>query len=288
MRHLPARASLLARVAVLGLLTAALVLVTTGASGERAGGTIRGELDGQEVRVSLPTGDAEPRGLAIYFHGQGGDVNDRVDGAWLGSLLRSGWAVASSQFHDESWGNEASTLDTIALTEWAEEKAGVPASLWVSGSMGGAVSLNAMLHGAEPPKCWYGVKPAISLTKMDRVKGARAFIAEAYGGPVPSDRNPVRNIDDLPDDIRYRVVASPEDELVGLRDNGGALISTLTSRGYDITYHLVVGSHDDPSHFDPVDLAQFGDYCLGDGESPRSDTPPPGSTEQVETTEQAG
>jgi hypothetical protein len=269
-----ARAPWLVRVAVLALLTGLLVLVTTGASGERAGGIVRGELDGQPVRVTLPTGDAEPRGLAIYFHGQGGNVNDRVDGPWLGALLRSGWAVASSAFHDESWGNEASTQDTANLVEWAEEQAGVPVSLWVSGSMGGAVSLNAMLHGGGTPTCWYGVKPAIALTEMGRVLGANRFIADAYGGPVPDDRNPVRNLDDLPEEVRYRVVASPQDELVGLRANGGALISELTGRGSDITYKLVVGSHEDPSHFDGEDLMAFADYCIDDGPSPPSDTPP--------------
>jgi hypothetical protein len=271
---LTARASLVVRVVLVAVLAVLLVSVTSGASGERAGGVIHGELAGQEVRVTLPTGDAEPRGLAIYFHGQGGSVNDRIDGPWLGALLRSGWAVASSSFHDESWGNAASTEDVELLTAWAEDKAGVATSLWVSGSMGGAVSLNAMLHGATPPSCWYGVKPAISLTKMDRVMGARRFLAEAYGGPVPDDRNPVRHIADLPADVRYRVVASPDDELVGLRDNAGALISELTGRGRDITYHLVTGPHEDPSHFDPVDLVAFGDFCLGDGASPPSDTPP--------------
>lgn len=272
--QLLSRVPLIARVVVVAVLATLLVGATSGASGEKAGGVIRGELDGQEVRISMPTGDEEPRGLAIYFHGQGGSVNDRVDGPWLGALLRDGWAVASSAFHDESWGNEASTQDVVNLTEWAEDKTGVETELWVSGSMGGAVSLNAMLHGATPPPCWYGVKPAIALTEMDRVAGARRYIADAYGGPVPEDRNPVRNIDSLPEDVRYRVVASPEDELVGLRDNAGALISSLTGRGLDITYHLVVGPHEDPSHFDPVDLEQFGDFCLGDGDSPPSDTPP--------------
>lgn len=267
---------LLVRAAVVAVLAALLVTVFSGASGERAGGVVRAELDGQPVRITLPTGDAEPRGLAIYFHGQGGGVNDRIDGAWLQALLRAGWAVASSEFHGEAWGNEATTVDTENLTEWAEEQAGVPATLYVSGSMGGSTSLNAILHGdpdVVQPKCWYGAKPAIALTKMGRVKGANRFISDAYGGPAPVDRDPVKNLDDLPE-LLYRVVASPQDEQVGLRDNAGAMISTLTERGYEITYRLVVGTHEDPSHFDAADLAQFGEYCLGDGESPTSDEPP--------------
>lgn len=273
-----ARVPLVVRVVLVALVAGLLVAATSAASGEKAGRVVRGELNGQQVRITLPTGDAEPRGVALYFHGQGGNVNDRVDGSWIGALLRSGWAVASSSFHGESWGNEASTEDVQLLTDWAEEQTGVEVSMWVTGSMGGAVSLNAMLHGVEPPACWYGVKPAIALTEMDRVKGARRYISLAFGGPVPDDRNPVRNLAELPE-IRYRVVASPQDELVGLRENAGAMIYDLTNRGYDITYHLVTGSHDDPSHFDPVDLDAFGDYCLGDGDSPPSDTPPPQTTD---------
>ena len=274
MRALLARASLLVRVLAVLLLAALLVTVTSAASGEKAGGTIRGELDGQPVQVTMPTGDAEPRGLAIYFHGQGGGVMDKIDSPWLGALLRSGWAVASSEFHAESWGNPASTHDTELLSAWAEEQTGVAPTMWVSGSMGGAVSLNAILHSDVDPACWYGVKPAIDLTQMDRVRGANKFIAEAYGGAPPADRNPVKRIAELPEDVRYRVVASPEDELVGLRENGGALIYELTRRGYDITYRLVVGPHEDPSHFDAADLEQFGEFCLGAGDSPPSDTPP--------------
>ena len=96
-----------------------------------------------------------------------------MDEPWLQALVRSGWIVASSDFHTDSWGNEASTEDTTNLIAWAEEQTdGQPIRLYVSGSMGASVSLNAMTHAELVPPCWYGVKPAVDLTKMDNVPGA--------------------------------------------------------------------------------------------------------------------
>lgn len=266
--------------AVLAVLSGLVVWTTVGTSGapteessaeqaersgrERhgAGGTtVRGRVDGQRVRVTIPAGPEQPRGLVVWFHGQGGDVDAKADGRFLGALVGAGYAVASSDFHAESWGNSASTRDTAALTAWATEQVAAPLTLWVSGSMGGATSLNALVHGVEPPPCWYGVKPAIALTEMDAVPTATRYIRQAYDGPVPVERNPVRNIADLPRDVRYRVVASPDDTWVPLRPNGGALLSRLDARGVDVSYRLVRGPHSDPSHWDGEDLVAFADSC---------------------------
>ena len=75
----------------------------------------------QDVRLSMPPTD-QPKGIAIYFHGQNGGVDNRMDEPWLQSLVRDGWIVASSDFHTDSWGNEASTDDTTNLLDWAEEQ----------------------------------------------------------------------------------------------------------------------------------------------------------------------
>lgn len=247
------------RVAVVAILASVLGLFVGAPSGESAASVVRTELNGQEARLTLPTGT--PKGLVMWFHGQGGGVNDRIDGPFLRSLTRDGYAIASSSFHFQSWGNAASTDDAARLTEWAEEQVGLPVSTWVSGSMGGAVSLNALLHGVKPPACWYGVKPAISLNRMENVPTGRKFIAAAYGGTVPADRNPVRNIASLPTDVRYRVVASPEDDWVPIDENGGALVSGLTKRGVDATYVAAIGPHEHISHWDSGDLVDFANSC---------------------------
>ena len=242
-----------------------LVLATATATAEApTGSVIYGRLKAQDVRLSMPPTD-EPIGIAIYFHGQNGGVDNRMDEPWLQSLVRAGWIVASSDFHTDSWGNEASTEDTTNLIAWAEEQTdGAPIKLYVSGSMGGTVSLNAMIHAGLAPPCWYGVKPAVDLTKMDNVPGADRIISEAFGGAVPYDRNPVNVIDSMPTSTRYRLVTSPEDTWVRERDNSGKLAGGLQARGADVSVLTVHGTHDDPSHFDINDLLAFAESCEGE------------------------
>ncbi len=237
---------------------------TTATTGEQSGSVVRSTLAGQAVRLSLPSGDGEPKGIALWFHGQGGGVDHRVESPWLEALRRDGWVIASSDFHETSWGNEASTDDTRRLVDWAEAETGLDVELWVAGSMGGAVSLNAILFGVEAPPCWYGVKPAISLTQMDRVPGGQKFIAGAYDGAVPVERDPIRHLDDLPLDTDYRVVASKDDHWVLYDQNTERLIDTLVERGAEVSLLPARGLHEDPSHWSAPDLVRFADSCLAE------------------------
>src|SRR4051794_15099826 len=199
------------------------------------GSVIYGRLKAQDVRLSMPPTD-KPKGIAIYFHGQNGGVDNRMDEPWLQALVRDGWIVASSDFHTDSWGNEASTEDTTNLIDWAEEQTdGAPIKLYVSGSMGGTGSPTAMTHAGLVPPCWYGVKPAVDLTKMDNVPGADRIISEAFGGVVPADRNPVNMITSLPTTTRYRMVTSPEDTWVREAENTARLASGLEARGAEVS-----------------------------------------------------
>lgn len=243
-------------------IAALLVLATATATAEApTGSVIYARVKAQDVRLSMPPTN-DPKGVALYFHGQNGGVDNRMDEPWLQSLVRSGWIVASSDFHTDSWGNEASTEDTENLIAWTEEQTdNAPIRLYVSGSMGATVSLNAMTHGIGAPPCWYGVKPAVDLTKMDNVPGADRIIREAFGGAVPYDRNPVNQISSMPTQTRYRVVTSPEDTWVRESENASRLAAGLEARGADVSVLLVHGTHDDPSHFDSEDLVSFADSC---------------------------
>ena len=169
--------------------------------------------------------------------------------------------IASSDFHETAWGNEASTDDTRRLIAWAEQETGLEVGLWVAGSMGGAVSLNALNFDVPAPPCWYGVKPAISLTEMEHVPGGRKFIASAYAGSAPAERDPVRNLDSLPLDVRYRVVASKDDSWVRYDQNSERLIEALIARGADVSLLPARGLHMDPSHWNAPDLVSFAEDC---------------------------
>jgi hypothetical protein len=245
------------------LLVAVLIVLSTATATADAPTpeVVYGKLKAQDVRLSIP-GTNSPKGIAIWFHGQNGGVDNRMDEPWLQGLVRDGWIVASSDFHTASWGNPVSTEDTKLLKAWAEEQTGHEVRLFVSGSMGATVSLNAMLHGVEPPACWYGVKPAVDPTRMGNVPGAKRIISEAYGGePVPEDRNPARNVDRFSTETTYRFVASKSDPWVIYDENAGKLSAALEERGADTSLLEVFGPHDDPSHFNVDDLVEFSRGC---------------------------
>ena len=244
------------------MLSLAVVPLTSVGAGELPGRSVRAELDGQDVRLNLPGGDAAPKGLAVFFHGQGGSVDVRMDDPFLDTLRRDGWAVASSDFHDEAWGSPESTRDVELLTDWAEEQTGLTPDLFVAGSMGAATSLNAMVHGVEAPACWYAVRPALSLTEMGAVPLARRYIRRAYGGPVPRERDPIRNLDALSTDTRYRLVASRDDPQVAYTENAEPFMDQLEAAGADVSTVLVYGGHNDEEHFNGRDVLAFADTCL--------------------------
>lgn len=252
---------------VLGVLAVVLTLVlvplTSGEAGEVPGSDVRSELDGQSVRLSMPGSGIEPKGLVMWFHGQGGDVDIRMDDPFLDTLRRDGWVVASSDFHDEAWGNPASTRDVQLLADWAREETGLEPTVFVAGSMGGAVSLNAMRLGEVQPDCWYGVRPAIALDDMENVPGARRFIGEAFGGKPPDELDPVQNLDELPTDVRYRVIASRDDKEVLFDENTEPLVEKLVGGDAEVSLESVSGGHQDESHFNGRDLRSFANSCLG-------------------------
>ncbi len=222
---------------------------------------VRATLNGESARIALPA-EGKPKGLAIWFHGQGGSVDSKAENPFLVSLYDDGWAVATSSYHSASWGNAASTDDTRRLIEWAQQQSGIPATLWVSGSMGGAVSLNAMNFGVNPPACWYGVHPAISLDHMSTVPGAPGYIHSAYQGKPPLGRDPVHNVARLPADVDYRVIGSQEDPLVRFGQNVAPLVRGLRDRGVDVSLRIATGGHVNASHWNSEDLLTFANSCL--------------------------
>lgn len=240
-------------------LVAAAVLVLAGCSSapKNADGdkTVTATLDGQHVRVDLPAGKVQ--GLAVWFHGQGGSADTRMNEAWLNALRVQGWAVASSDFHGNAWGNAAAVSDTKGLIAWASEQSGAPTKkMFVAGSMGGLNSLTYLASGGDAPKCWYGTMPVVDVTTVGNVPDAAEQISAAYGGAAPK---PV-DLTKLPA-IRYRVAASPEDTWVPAAKNADALAASLKKSAREVSMLTVRGEHGDPSHFNERDLVDFAKGC---------------------------
>lgn len=258
----------LTQVVLATVLAVLLVLATTGASGEHPAEKVEDNLEGQKVRVNLPPTN-EPKGVVVFFHGQGGNVNDKMEGPWLDALRRDGWVVASSMFHREAWGNPASTADADRVWEWAERQGGAEVTMYLGTSMGGTTSLNALLHGKQAPPCWYGVKAAVDMSTMGNVPGANGFIRKAYGGaPYPRDRNPVNTAYKLArTGTTFRFVASPYDPYVPYDANTGRLSAALQGFGADVSVRTVQGPHDDPSHYSAYDVVRFANECAAAAEA---------------------
>lgn len=262
------RAHLLARVitvvALIVMLAVSVIFGTspTGVTHDDDPVPIRAELDGEPVRIDLPI-QKPLRGVAIWFHGQGGDEDTRMGGEWLNALRRDGWAVASSRFHGSSWGSPASVSDTKNLVNWISALTGMEPSLWVAGSMGGAISLNTMIQAGLTPRCWYGTKPVVDLTSVANVPDAITQLGSVWGGRgrAPSEWNPAEMISRLPTSTVYRVLASPEDAWVPADSNGRRLITKLSQVGVSASYRPVTGWHGDDSHIDIGDLRAFAASC---------------------------
>ncbi|MCZ1070823.1 hypothetical protein [Rhodococcus sp. A5(2022)] len=222
--------------------------------GER---TIRGQIDGQNVRVDLPTAGTL-QGLAVWFHGQSGTVDTRMNEDWLNALRAQGWAVASGDLGGDAWGNQDAITAASALTEWATDQAGVPVRLLVAGSMGALTSLNALTHGAIAADCWYGTMPVLDQSTVGNVPESSDQLRKAFGGSIPGEFTPAES--SLPP-LRYRVLASPEDTWVPKTSNAD-LLADLVPETANVTTLEVSGEHGDPSHFDADDLAAFAGECI--------------------------
>lgn len=218
--------------------------------------THRTEINGQNLRLDDPiSGDVN--GVAVWFHGQGGRADTRMNEDWLNSLREQGWAVASGDLAGESWGNQAGVDAVGDLVRWAEEETGNPVKLLVAGSMGGLTSLNALAQGEVSAQCWYGTMPVLDQTTVGNVPDADSQINAAFNGSVPVQFIPTEA--ELPV-MQYRVVASPGDTWVPKAKNADRLAEVVPS-GAVLSDLSVNGEHGDASHFSAADLTQFAAGC---------------------------
>lgn len=223
--------------------------------------TMTAEIDGQGVRLDMPR-EGAAHAVALWFHGQGGDENQRMNEPWLNTLRENGWAVAAGELGRSSWGSPESVEGASELAEWASEEAGAPVRLVVAGSMGAAVSLNAMREGLLESPCWYGTMPVVDLDSVSNVPEAAEQMADVYGGPPPDESNPAAHLDELPTETAYRVLASPGDTWVPSTSNADVLTQALRGMGVDVSAADAAGEHGDPSHFDSRDLERFARNCV--------------------------
>jgi len=233
---------------------------TPSSTAAAATGSLSDTVDGQAVRLEVP--ETSPIGLAVFFHGAGGDAGTLMDSPWLGALVDAGWAVASWDFHGNAWGSPATTTDLQSLSTWAETQVGMAPSLLVADSMGALTSLNAIVRGANLIPCWYGVESVADLRTVGNVTGSQEEIAAAYGGTPAAADNPILNLETLASaDTTYRVVGAGADTLIPNDENSVALSDGLAEAGAVVTYLQIDADHGDAALFDSADLVGFAEGC---------------------------
>lgn len=219
------------------------------------GSVTRAVLDGQDVRIDAPLTE-EIRGVAVWFHGRGGDVDTRMDSNWLNSIREAGWAVASGDLGGPTgWGDPASVSAAGELSRWASDQAGAPVKLVIAGSMGAVVALNAMVRGGVEAPCFYAIMPVFDLRSLP-VPSYIADLQRVYPTGIPASANPAES--DLPR-VTYRVLSSDSDSEVPAQLNADVFASRT-----DASVLKVQGDHGDRSHFNADDLSQFAMKCLHD------------------------
>ena len=209
--------------------------------------------------------------VAVWFHGQGGDVTSRIDDPTLEALADGGWLVITCDFHINNWGNEDAIADLLACLALVETAWGISDVLLFAGSMGGLASLNALHRGAldgYPVRGWYGTMPVCDLgaaydsggTFESQIETAHGFsgsgnFADGTAGYDPASASswPL---------IRYRFLASPDDTLVSKADHTDVLRSLLPGGVVENSLLETSGEHGDASHYNPTDLTDFADRCL--------------------------
>lgn len=210
---------------------------------------------GTPAALYLPDGD--PRGVLIYHHGAGEDLDDLLarqrDGSLVDRVLEAGWAVAASQAHGDHWGNQASVDANAALWEAVDQRLDVDDVVLLAHSMGGLSSLSCVVAGCVPDvDGWIGIYPLVdprTMAQSSIAAGAVPAIEEAHGGEPPTRLIPLENVDLLVD-VPMLVWASPDDEVVPMEHNAAELARRVEAAGGDADLRVAQGGHGHPSHYD--------------------------------------
>lgn len=215
------------------------------------------------MRLDAPDAPDAPVGLAVFFHGLGGDVNTLMDSDWIRALRAEGWAVASSDFHLNAWGAPETTVDLQSLTSWASDATGMAPTLMISDSMGALTSLNAIVRGGTFVPCWYGVESVVDLRTVESIAGAPAQIEKSYGGKPTVADNPIENVDKLTrNETIFRLIGAENDTIISNSANSLEFSNALRAAGGDVSYRGVAADHGGAALFDATDLTTFAKGCL--------------------------
>lgn len=231
---------------------------------------------GQRIYVSLPKGWKSTRPVPVFIHLHGHDGSELTIAGTSGpnwnrvrvALNAAGIAVASTQAHDNGWGNTASVNDVLALYRYLRDQFPVGAIILSANSMGNLPGLLTLAGRAVPGIVGYhGVDPVTSLASMwaggagtyaANIKTAYGFSNNADYPTATAGHDPLLLNPSAFRGVPMRLVASNADTVASRADNADALAARLSNVA------LVAGSgaHNDPAHVDPTAIVAWAQSVL--------------------------
>jgi pimeloyl-ACP methyl ester carboxylesterase len=239
---------------------------------------VSGDIDGDQYRIWTPTTGAHET-LIVFCHGSGeslagGWVHNSVDGRRQISMraLSEGYSVAYCDARGESWGNQSSVDAVSALVARARSlNPGLTKVIFYGHSMGGAVSVNAVVRGGISGVAgWMGTDAVANLQSL--YDHGYTGVYDAYGvAPDGSDfaaktagYDPIYHPASAFAGLRMRWYASPDDTAVTKSDNSDTLHAVAESTAAEAVIVTQSGVHGSPFHFIPLDdFSAFWARCRG-------------------------
>lgn len=193
--------------------------------------------------------------VVVYTHGSGERVEnifrDPKKEPVFNTLLRAGFAIATTDAHGDNWGNSASERDQLALVRELRTR-GFGDIYVLALSMGGFNGLG--LLDDVPVQAWAGIFPACDLRSVYELGLYPGQIRAAYErtgrrlGDAIARRSPVDF--DPPDGLPMRFWASPGDRVIPKAENTDRCAALARERGAQVEVTTTTGDHGDPSNYD--------------------------------------
>lgn len=216
-------------------------------------------IGGQNATIWTPSGfnSAQPTPLLLVSHGASQDetaISNDDAVAIVDAALAMGFIVACSNEHGAGGtfaGSSASAADCVALYNYIVANVAPLISRTVTAgvSYGGVMSLLNVSRITNVVG-WFGMAP----------------VCDTTAGPTSPNAiaNPVTESTALYANKRFLFFASPSDPTVAKTSHTDVMAAHIIGVAKETTVSPCTGLHIDPSHYQPIQVAQFLARCLAD------------------------
>jgi len=242
-------------------------------------GAVNATINGQPVRMTLPSDYKDDRPVVVVLVAEGTDrfgetngLSPRGDFSRLPNL--AGVAYVSGALHGNSYGNADAMTDLRAIYEWMTSVIAVSGIVLFGNSMGGVAACNALTRDVLPGVMGlYLTDPAIDVEQRYRngSSGAKANVAAAFGINADGSNFATQTAGFDPADadwtgwrgIPVKIIGSTTDTTVPFGLHAQLLADKLAQHNDVTLVNLGTGGHNATNRFNADDFKSFIDRCCG-------------------------